>query len=330
MLLSSQTSAQKWSNILFISRGKLSSTKCNYYAVQWQHSTTGRTTINTKKYSTINIDDQEGSLITLNNVKTNLHHKSLGYYQSAEKSRKFQELVLLIKQNQLANTINAAGIDFKEVQTYYHTIHSPRIQYITQMSSMQTKATKHIERQATKIALQRMGYSSSTPNGIVYGHTNYGGLDMIDVYMLQGAQNLVNFTRSMSAEHETHNAMKIAYLWWRFNDGRGQCPLQDTQSTYTISDSIWFTELKQFIQQYKLQIIMDDIMYPLLRQNDRYIMDLVHQQSYSNKIVSNINQCRLYLHVITMSDIVTIDGRYIELETYQHGAAKPIKIKNNH
>jgi hypothetical protein len=75
---------------------------------------------------------------------------------------------------------------------------------------------------------------------------------MIDVYMLQGAQNMVNFTRSMSAEHETHNAMKIAYLCWRFNDGRGQCPFQDTPSTYTISDSIWFTELKQFIQQHKL------------------------------------------------------------------------------
>jgi hypothetical protein len=31
-----------------------------------------------------------------------------------------------------------------------------------------------------------------------------------------------------------------------------------------------------------------------------------------------------------MSDKVTIDGRYIKLETYQHGAAKPMKIKNNH
>jgi hypothetical protein len=41
-------------------------------------------------------------------------------------------------------------MDFKEVQTYYHTIHSPRIQYITQMSSIPTNAAKDILRLGTE------------------------------------------------------------------------------------------------------------------------------------------------------------------------------------
>jgi hypothetical protein len=106
------------------------------------------------------------------------------------------------------------------------------------MLLMQTKATKKILRQGTETALQWMGYSSKTPHGIVYGHSNYGGLDMLDAYTLQGAQNLINFTQSMSSGHDTHNAMKIAYLWWRFSNGRGQCPFQNLPSTSTITDSI--------------------------------------------------------------------------------------------
>jgi hypothetical protein len=85
MLSSSKNSAQKWSNILFISGGKLSSTKCNFYAIQWQHATTGRTKISTEEYPIITLDNQEGNSIILNNVKTHLHHNSLGYFQSAEK-----------------------------------------------------------------------------------------------------------------------------------------------------------------------------------------------------------------------------------------------------
>jgi hypothetical protein len=301
---------------LYISGGKLSPTKCNFYAVQWQHATTGRTTIQPSKYPPITLDDREGKSIILNNIQTHLHHKSLGYYQLTSKSRTFQQLVLTTKYNQMVHTINAAGMDFKEVQTYYHTIHSPRIQYITQMSSIQTNAAKEILRKGTETALQQMGYSSKTPHGIVYGHINYGGLDMIDAYTLQGAQNLINFTRSMSSGHATHSVMKIAYLWWRFSDGKGQCPLQHFSATTTITDSIWFTELLQFIHKKALQVNMDNLMYPLLCQNNKYIMDLVHQQTYTNKFVSNINQCRLYLHALTLSNIVTVDGKYIETESY--------------
>jgi hypothetical protein len=36
---------------------------------------------------------------------------------------------------------------------------------------------------------------------------------MIDAYTLQGAQNLIYFTKSISLGHATHSTMKIAYLW---------------------------------------------------------------------------------------------------------------------
>jgi hypothetical protein len=152
---------------------------------------------------------------------------------------------------------------------------------------------------------------------------------MIDAYMLQGAQNLINFTRSMSPGHTTHSTMKIAYLWWRFCDGRSQCPLQHPSPTITITDSIWFTKLKQFIHTRAIRIHMDSMMYPLLQQKDRYIMDLVYNRNYTNKIISNINQCCLYLHALTLSNIVTVDSKYIEMECYLHRSARSMQVRHN-
>jgi hypothetical protein len=51
-------------------------------------------------------------------------------------------------------------------------------------------------------------------------------------------------------------------------------------------------------------------------------MEIVYELGYTKKRISNINQCRLFLQAITVSDITTVDGKYIEVNCYQHGRAK--------
>jgi hypothetical protein len=148
-------------------------------------------------------------------------------------------------------------MDFKEVQIYYHIIHSPKIQYITQMLPIPLKATKDITRQGTIIALQSTGDSSKTPHGITYGHTHFGGLERMDIHT---AQNLINFTRSMPSCHSTHTAVKIAYLWWGFQDGGKRCSLQHYTQSSTITKSIWLTELGQFIHKHGIRVHLDCVM----------------------------------------------------------------------
>jgi hypothetical protein len=51
-------------------------------------------------------------------------------------------------------------------------------------------------------------------------------------------------------------------------------------------------------------------------------MDLVYDQDYPKKTISNINQCRMYLQVLSVSDITTVEGTYIEDTCYEHQRAK--------
>jgi hypothetical protein len=169
-----------------------------------------------------------------------------------------------------------------------------------------------------------MSFSSSTPKGVRSGHRSYGGLEMIDTYILQGAQNTINFIKHMSFTSPINKQLRMSYKWWRFKDGRSVCPLQIKKDTTKGTDSIWFEEIKKFIHQNSIELKMDTFNYPLLRQSDKFIMDLVQLQSYSQKMIYNINQCRTYLGAITLSDIVTLNGCQIELSCFQHKEATHI------
>jgi hypothetical protein len=74
---------------------------------------------------------------------------------------------------------------------------------------------------------------------------------------------------------------------------------------------------------------MDTFYYPILRQRDKFIINLVQLQSYSQKMINDINQCRSYLGAITLSDIVTLDGRQIELNCFKHKEATHISGHHN-
>jgi hypothetical protein len=78
--------AQRWSDILYVSGGKLSNEKCNYYAVMW----TGRSKVTQMEYPSTQLEGTDGYSVYVKNVTTAQCHKSLGYFQSMENSVTFQ------------------------------------------------------------------------------------------------------------------------------------------------------------------------------------------------------------------------------------------------
>jgi hypothetical protein len=121
-----------------------------------------------------------------------------------------------------------------------------------------------------------MGYSSVTPKGITFRHRSFAGLELIDPYVYQGAQNIINLMRSLQDDHPNALLVNNTYLWWMYQDGRSQCHLRNPNSIDSITNSIWFTELKVFLREYHLALHMNISLPPLQRSNDQYIKDLVY------------------------------------------------------
>ena len=50
---------------------------------------------------------------------------------------------------------------------------------------------------------------------------------------------------------------------------------------------------------------------PLIRKCDSYIIDRFHLRGFNNCTMSILNKCRMYLHVITVADIVNPHGTHV-------------------
>jgi len=86
-----------------------------------------------------------------------------------------------------------------------------------------------------------------------------------------------------------------------------------TSAPVSHSQSTWLTHTIQFMQDNDITIsITDAWVPPLQREKDAHIIDLVTRHPFSTTELKHINQCRLYLQVIYLSDIFTFNGKQLE------------------
>jgi hypothetical protein len=62
-----------------------------------------------------------------------------------------------------------------------------------------------------------------------------------------------------------------------------------------------------------------------LRENDKFIMDLAYKQGLSLKILRYINQCRMNLQALTLTDTTNEIGTIIEPQFYVWKEVSPRK-----
>jgi hypothetical protein len=72
----------------------------------------------------------------------------------------------------------------------------------------------------------------------------------------------------------------------------------------------WLASLRLHLRKLDARIEVDNAYIPSLeRLHDRHIMDMVLQSPhFTSKDIRLINYCRLYLQVVTVSDITTAEG----------------------
>ena len=176
-------------------------------------------------------------------------------------------------------------------------------------------------------SIRKQQFSGTTEKGISLGHKKWGGLQCLDIYAQQGSGNLIQIAKAGRDNSHKGTLFKIAYLWWRYILGLEQCPLNKSETGDRIqyTNSIWFTEVCQFIQNNSIYIDVNIDWKKKERENDEYIMDLAVRHGFNLQKIKQINHSRLYLRAITISDLADEIGKHIKASCYDWSQATPIK-----
>ena len=79
----------------------------------------------------------------------------------------------------------------------------------------------------------------------------------------------------------------------------------------------WIKHVWKFCWEHNVTIHMPPPKLIPNRENDINIMERFIQQGYSKSYLASLNRCRIYLKVIWLSDITTVDGKNINKVSYQ-------------
>ena len=111
--------------------------------------------------------------------------------------------------------------------------------------------------------------------------------------------------------------VRVCFAWAQLYAGIGINILESTSLPLDYVPARWLLSLRQFLHSIDATILIYQLpIYPLQRQNDGYIMDIVHSfQLFSTYEIRMINRVRLYLQITTVSDIATTDSQSLQLST---------------
>jgi hypothetical protein len=79
----------------------------------------------------------------------------------------------------------------------------------------------------------------------------------------------------------------------------------------------WLTDLWEFADRFKIQIRDDVGQIRIQRRYDKIIMDEFINAGFESNALKELNKCRMSVHVVTLSDIVSADGWEITINAWK-------------
>ena len=170
-----------------------------------------------------------------------------------------------------------------------------------------------------QVGLSRSHIVRSMPRDVVYGPTEAGGFSLPNLYVEQGLAQLTAYLLfGRSSSSITGFLLRASLEHLQLEVGTSTMPLSLPYRSWSKSAvPSWLQSLWLFCDTYAIKPPTILAPPPLLRSGDRYLMDAFWQNGIRNPdSLARLNHCRLFLQVLTLADIVSVDGRYVLLDAW--------------
>ena len=297
-----------WKYILEMSGGKLAPQKCNFYHLGWEFLESGKPVMVNRIHQYEEANENPDSI---KQIHIEDSHKTLGHRISPKDPGKHKMDQLREVDNRFQSILMTNNLQTHEVNVLYRSIYTPTIRYILQSSSLKDKELHQVTTGARQMLLSRMGYNRYTSGAVIFGSKTLGGLGFQDPYVEQGLLNVQALINALTDKRIIGKITRNAFEKWQWHVGIGQNVLEYNDNQLQYDESTWFKATKEFMREHQIQIRIKQDKFPILRENDQYIMQIAMKMELNTRELRLLNRCRLHLGVITIADITNEQGTHI-------------------
>ncbi len=303
--------AQLWSDILWSSGGALEHPKCSYHYLRTEFTGTGQPFFRGGKFGArITITDAHGVNTELEQLSAYAPFKTLGTYQAATHGQKTQFEILKKKATNLSRTLALSFCSSNAAWLFYSSIFMKGVGYPLSVSRLTSTQLRSLQGPMVALTLNRMHYNKTTARVLVYGPRRYGGLEFGSLETTQGAGKIILMLRHLRTPGQPKDLMVITLDRFQYMAGVGYNIFENTSTALPHLEGIWIPTVREYLHSIEgsMQIAGMKIQ-PLERHGDQYIMDVaIDSDCLSQREIKFINYCRLYLQVLTISDLCNAAG----------------------
>ena len=307
---------QYYSRLLFTSGGKLALAKCQAYLLAFKWRNGCKEFIATEKiYPPLKIDQTcTNNPQTIGLLNPSVSRKMLGAYSSPDGQTSARYNVLLQISKKWGNRVSSSYLNRYDAITSFKCGLLPALQYPLGVSLLSEKQCDSLLVPAITPLLHKLGIISTVNREIVHGPYEHGGLQVPNLFTIQGIHKIKMFLGHMRKQDTSGKLLTIALGTVQQEVGISDPILTKSFSAYSflVSHS-WIKKLWRFLSTIEGSIKISDVWTPKpAYENDTNIMETVLTWDISSSLKKKINLCRLYFRVYFLGEILDSSGSRIK------------------
>ena len=323
--------SQLWHDLLESCNQTLELQKCKYHVIHYDFADNGKPILQVQADppAPLAVNNASGQPITITHVPNDKAIKYLGFHKCIDNQTQ-QRAALLKKANDYARAVNCSPLSRRGANTFYRGIYQLSVGYVLPLTYFTNKELNQIQKQAHRAFVAKCGYNRNTNLAVVYGPRALGGLGFFHLYDLQGYGQIECFIKYWRTPNsQPGRILRIVMSWIQYCAGVGWSILDNTKKAIPHLESTWITSMRTYMATIEAKIQMREPMLPpLQRQNDSYIMDhVLDHEKFTPANIKAINWCRIYLGVVTISDMTNANGTHI-LQAVWEGNLEAMPTRN--
>ena len=215
---------QQWKDTLQLSGGALEDSKCSYHFMHYEFTRNSQPVLKGRTFEpAISIRFNNNTTPTpLKQLSPYTSHKTLGVYKNPDGNSTAAFRVFKEKNATHTKTTSHSPLTHTDAWAYYHAIYLPSIVYPFPSGSLHRSQCQHLQKQVKQAILHKCGYNRNTPNAIVYGSSEYGGIEKRSHQTEQGIAQTYSLMTSLRAEGVPRKLALITLAWAQLLAGTQQ------------------------------------------------------------------------------------------------------------
>ena len=267
---------------------------------------------------TLSVKDHEDVRKDLKLIDAHVGMETLGMFLAPDGNMKDEIKALKKKVSTWCSQIRSGNIPPQDAFQSISTRIMKTLEYPLCATTFTRSECNNLVKPIHDAAFPKAHICRTIPHAIRYGSIDTLGLGLDDLYVTQGIDKVILYMEEINGTSMTTPLLRANLEWAMIHVGIGERNIFDLDfdAFGHLLPPTWIRSLWQFIHEYKIELPSHDFMLKKKRDEDKFLMEAFHTNGFNAQQLQQLNRCRHYLQVETLSDITDGTGNQISKQAY--------------